>query len=560
MTEETRDGGDEALVRQDSGEAAQGRAEPETSLSRRRLLASSAGIGGALLVAEAGRRSAMGADATPPADQDAVAAETPATPAAEGMSHGNESGGSMPRGQTAWTSEALIEPETRQSADGELRTRLDVRYAYKDIGGYRLHLRTYEGGIPGPTLRVQPGDTLRITLVNELPPNRDPMPREINHPHHFNTTNIHTHGLHVSPSGIADNVLRPMDPGGRYDIEIAIPDDHPRGTYWYHPHNHGSVDVQLTSGMAGALIVEGDFADVPEIAGAQERVLILNEVLFDYLGTIEVYDTIWPEAVPRFLSVNGQREPIIQMRPGEVQRWRIVQAYHENNLRLGLEGHELHAIAYDGIPLTSIEPAENHVVTPGQRIDVLVQAGDTGEYLLQALPNDQGYPSPTGPLARVVVAGEPLPMDLPAALPAGPLASIRDDELTGDRELVFTAFEPEGPGGATYQEFAFLIDGRRFDPNRVDQKIPLSAVEEWTVVNDHHDDHVFHIHTNPFQVTKINGEPLADPVWRDTVNVPREGSVTFRSRFLDFPGQTVLHCHMMNHEELGMMQLIEFVE
>ena len=559
MPEETRDGGVEALAPQESGEAARGRAEPETSLSRRRLLAGSAGIGGALLVAEAGRRSAMGADATPPADHNAAAAGTPAPPA-EGMTHGNESGGSMPRRQTAWTSEELIEPETRQSADGELRTRLDVRYAYKDIGGYRLHLRTYEGGIPGPTLRVRPGDTLRITLVNELPPNRDPMPRDINHPHHFNTTNVHTHGLHVSPSGIADNVLRPMDPGGSYDIEIAIPDDHPRGTYWHHPHNHGSVDVQLTSGMAGALIVEGDFADVAEIAGAQERVLILNEVLFDYLGTIETYDTVWPEAVPRFLSVNGQREPIIQMRPSEVQRWRIVQAFHENNLRLGLEGHALHAIAYDGIPLTSIETAADHVVASGQRIDVLVQAGDAGEYLLQALPNDQGYPSPTGPLARVVVAGEPLPMDLPAALPAGPLASIRDDELTGERELVFTAIEPEGPGGATYQEFVFLIDGRRFDPNRVDQKIPLGAVEEWTVGNDHHDDHVFHIHTNPFQVTRINGEPLSEPVWRDTVIIPRDGSVTFRSRFLDYPGQTVLHCHMMNHEELGMMRLIEFVE
>ena len=91
--------------------------------------------------------------------------------------------------------------------------------------------------------------------------------------------------------------------------------------------------------MAGALIVEGDFDDVPEIAAATERVLILNEVLFDYRGTIENYDTVWPEAVPRFLSVNGQREPIIRMRPGEVQRWRIVHAGHENNLRLALEGH-----------------------------------------------------------------------------------------------------------------------------------------------------------------------------------------------------------------------------
>ena len=243
----------------------------------------------------------------------------------------------------------LVEPEVRHSLNGELRTNLRVGYAYKDIGGYRLSLRTYEGNLPGPTLRVRPGDVLRIKLINDLPPNPDPVPASMTLPHHFNTTNFHSHGLHVSPGGLSDNIFRSMEPGQSYDIEIKIPDDHPRGTYWYHPHHHGSADVQISSGMAGALIVEGDFDDIPEIATASEHVLILNEVLFDYRGTIEEYDTVWPEAVPRFLSVNGQREPVIRMRPGEVQRWRIVHAGHEDNLRLALEGHSLRAIAYDGI-------------------------------------------------------------------------------------------------------------------------------------------------------------------------------------------------------------------
>jgi FtsP/CotA-like multicopper oxidase with cupredoxin domain len=150
-------------------------------------------------------------------------------------------------------------------------------------------------------------------------------------------------------------------------------------------------------------------------------------------------------------------------------------------------------------------------------------------------------------------------MRLPEALPPGPFAPIGDDELTGSRTITFSALEPEAPAAATYQEFAFLVDGRRFDPNRVDQSVRLGAVEEWTVVNDHHDDHVFHIHTNPFQVTAINGEPLSEPQWRDPVIVPRDGSLTFRSRFIDFTGKTVLHCHMMNHEELGMMQVVEFI-
>ena len=117
----------------------------------------------------------------------------------------------------------LIEPEVRRSVNGELRTTLHVRYAYKEIGGYRLYLRSYEGTIPGPTLRVRPGDVLRIRLINDLPPNPDPVPVDMALPHHFNTTNFHFHGVHVSPEGIADNIFRSMEPGQSYDIEIAIP-------------------------------------------------------------------------------------------------------------------------------------------------------------------------------------------------------------------------------------------------------------------------------------------------------------------------------------------------
>jgi FtsP/CotA-like multicopper oxidase with cupredoxin domain len=106
--------------------------------------------------------------------------------------------------------------------------------------------------IPGPTLRVQPGDLLRVNLINDLPPNRAELPLNTDLPHHFNTTNVHVHGMHVSPSGDADNIFRSMEPGQSYEVVIDVPDDHPRGTYWYHPHHHGSADVQISSGMAGA--------------------------------------------------------------------------------------------------------------------------------------------------------------------------------------------------------------------------------------------------------------------------------------------------------------------
>jgi FtsP/CotA-like multicopper oxidase with cupredoxin domain len=164
-------------------------------------------------------------------------------------------------------------------------------------------------------------------------------------------------------------------------------------------------------------------------------------------------------------------------------------------------------------------------------------------------------------LARVVVAGDPLPMKLPAALPKPPLDTIRDSEITGRRTIVLTVYgdPPENNPGALWQEFRFMIDGKTFDPSRIDQRVQLGAVEEWTLRNeDQRDDHAFHIHVNPFQVMQVNGRPQADLQWRDTVVVPRQGgSVVLRSRFLDYTGVFMMHCHMMNHEDLGMMQTIE---
>jgi FtsP/CotA-like multicopper oxidase with cupredoxin domain len=441
-----------------------------------------------------------------------------------------------------------------------------MQYAYKDIGGYRLYVRTYEGTVPGPTLLLKPGDVLRIKLVNDMPPNRDPTPIDHSLPHQFNNTNFHSHGLHVSPSGISDNVMRIMEPGQSYDIEIAIPSDHIPGTNWYHPHAHGSADVQLASGAVGALIIGGDFSDVPEIATAKERLLVLTEAVFDSFGMVEDFGTLFPETAARFIAVNGVREPTITMRPGEVQRWRILHAGWQDDIFMELEGHALNAIARDGVPLSRMglsvprrpeQPTDYPnamLMVPGQRIDVLVQAGTPGSYMFRAVPYNQGYDSPTGPIAHLVVEGDPLAMNLPTKLPASPEKIVGDEEITGTRVLTFSV---TSPGTLEWQKFKFLIDGKTFDPDRVDQRVRLGAVEEWTVINENTDDHVFHIHTNDMLLTKINGDLLAEPVWLDTAILPHNGSITFRSRFLDFTGKYMLHCHMMNHEDLGMMQVVE---
>lgn len=130
---------------------------------------------------------------------------------------------------------------------------------------------TYNGTLIGPTLKVKPGDTIKIDLVNDFPPNLT-VQRMGGFPHDPFTTNFHTHGLTVSPQGISDNIYRLMEPGTISPIEIDIPSDHQCGTFWYHPHKHGSVSFQFFGGMSGFLIIEGcegGLENVPEIADAQ---------------------------------------------------------------------------------------------------------------------------------------------------------------------------------------------------------------------------------------------------------------------------------------------------
>ncbi len=173
--------------------------------------------------------------------------------------------------------------------------------------------------------------------------------------------------------------------------------------------------------MSGAIIVEGDFADVPEITAAKERVMLMSQVVFDAFGMIENFSTLFPRRRRASSRVNGQRRPTIEMRPGEVQRWRLVGSQYQDDMLFELEKHDLNVIAYDGIALRNMQSLKQLLFAPGQRADILVQAGAPGTYEFRALPYDQGHPSPVGPVARVVVSGEPMPMKLPARLPKPPL-------------------------------------------------------------------------------------------------------------------------------------------
>ncbi|HEY6692252.1 MAG TPA: multicopper oxidase family protein [Solirubrobacteraceae bacterium] len=472
--------------------------------------------------------------------------------------------------------------EPRRSRHGLLKTKLRVRYARNRIGDTSVFTRTFEGRIPGPTLRMRPGDTLRLRMFNDLPPEAEE-PTDMNMPHGFNITNLHTHGLHVSPkcnadgTVCADNVLIEIEPGESQLYKFTLRRDHPDGTYWYHPHAHGSGAIQVMGGMAGALIIEGETDDFLRDHGVtRDRVFVLQAIKPNpFLGLSNFF-------TPPMYTVNGRSQPTIHIRPGDVQRWRFINASEHEHMPLVLRadaGHArqtFHQLACDGITLPKLEEAKRLFLASGNRIDVLVKINKPGVYRLIKPELSQGFrgtsaaeldsdearaPIPEEFLATVIVAGKPKDTPLPRGRlprPSSALPPIRRHEIDGRRRVTFSVDFSTSP-------IQFLVDGKLFDANRVDQRIELGAVEEWTVRNTSPSDHPFHIHQNPFLVTEIDGDQLGQPaaklpLWLDTVNVPRHGSVTFRSRFEDFAGKFVLHCHLIHHSDMGMMQVVEVVK
>lgn len=449
------------------------------------------------------------------------------------------------------TPDALfLQPPVLRSSGGVLSTTLDVQMGTNVLNGITCTGRTYGGVIGGPTLRVRPGDHLSILIDNNLPPNPDPgMPMDINIPHHFNSTNLHTHGLHVSPN--QDNVLVEVEPGAELLYEYDIPLDHPCGTFFYHPHKHGSVTMQMFGGMGGTLIVEGGVDEVPEVAAAEDLVFLINELNVDGTGVVPDYTAtgVYPLG-QRILTVNGAYQPTLTVWPGQVVRLRVVNSTVRTHVPLAIDGATLNVIARDGITLPALQNMPSLTLAPGNRADLLVRIDTPGTY---AIHKGVRGADPDVVLANIVVNGPLVNMLMPTVLPVpASLPDILPGEVTEARNLVYNHSAVGGPPG--FQNFT--IDGVRFDPAVVNQAINLGAVIEWTVSNASMVDHPHHIHIHPFQLVAVNGAALPTPVWLDTVDVPTMGNVTLRQRFPDFPGDFVLHCHILVHEDVGMMQLV----
>lgn len=433
------------------------------------------------------------------------------------------------------------EPPVLASQGGLLEATLTVAPAVVPYGSGKRWALTVNGTTPGPTLRLRPGDRLRLTLENRME----------------YATNLHTHGLHVSPSGNADNPFLEIAAGKSLVYEMSLPKDHPGGLFWYHPHLHHHVAEQLFAGFLGAIVVEDGFDATPEIAAAKERIVLLHDAL-PAAGEAQVMRASKMQGREgSVVLVNGQPAPDLSAVAGSLERWRLLNASPSRFLRLKLEGHALSLIGTDGGRLAASRELDAISLVPGERAEVLVQPAQPGTYQFATGAVDRGSMgmgmgmgggrqanSGAANVLRFNVTGE-------AASARPPVLSTRYDDLaqaTPDRTRNVVLSMSGG--------MSFFIDGRQYDPARVDIRARLNSVEDWTVRNTSTMDHPFHLHVWPFQVlAQSNGNPPAG--WKDVVNVPAGGWVRLRVRFAGIAGKTVYHCHILDHEDLGMMGVIE---
>jgi FtsP/CotA-like multicopper oxidase with cupredoxin domain len=217
-----------------------------------------------------------------------------------------------------------------------------------------------------------------------------------------------------------------------------------------------------------------------------------------------------------------------------------------------MAGHSLHRIANDGNPLPQVQTNEVLLLGPGERAEVLVQGGDPGIYELRSLAWAPDIPSQSQDqilLATIVCGGEAMePAPLPTTLL--PIRDLSDVEIDGQRVITFME-SSTGP--------AFNVDGKAFVEGRVDQVVKLDTIEEWVIRNESPEWHPFHIHVNDFQVMSVNGRPVM-PHYEDTTLLPPNGEFVMRTHFKDFTGRFVFHCHILSHEDAGMMATVEVVE
>jgi FtsP/CotA-like multicopper oxidase with cupredoxin domain len=415
---------------------------------------------------------------------------------------------------------------------------LDARIAHVEVApGIATDAWTYNGGIPGPLIRVHIGDRLIVHFTNHLP----------------QPTTVHWHGLRlpIEMDGVPDVSQPPVPEGGSFTYDFVLKD---AGLYWYHPHVMSAAQVGF--GLYGAILVEDDDqVNVPD-----QTVLVLSDIGIDNRGKLDSPDSGGSTGMAfgregEHVLVNGRKRPRLTARSGAPMRWRIVNTAKSRFFQLDLDGQKITRIGGDGGLMDHPVTVGTLVLAPGERADVVIaptlKPGTELEVL--SFPFNRGYGSVEYRSVENMVT---LAMDNEPPLKGWALAPVHRDieplSTAGATPVNIEFTLKQNPDGS----FEYGINNVAFAKNHPVTATP-GETQVWTIKNSTKWSHPFHLHGFFFQVLDEKGEHVQPLEWKDTVNVPLDQTVKVVVKYDNRPGSWMYHCHILDHADGGLMGMLD---
>ena len=492
-------------------------------------------------------------------------------------------------------------PEDLYSANGVLTVTFSYR-TFVDANGLTRYCYINSDGRQSPTLHVNPGDRIVMTLKNDVPDNGQPMdmPGMTMSDSSGATVcgattmtaasvNVHFHGTNSPPTCHQDEVIHTIvNSGETFTYNLPIPANEPPGLYWYHPHIHGMADQAMMGGASGAIVVEGIQNLNQAVAGLPQQILVFrdNMIPASHLPaggrpasapTLDLSVNYVPIPYPRYTPA------IVQMQAGKKQFWRVVNASADTVLDLQVKYdtavQTLGVVALDGVPTGSQDGTQQGKTI--NKTDILLPPGGRAEFILNGpaatvkhatlftLPVDTGVGGYSEPQRSLITIKTPAAHQIPVqrvsnvfSRPnAQRFAGLATAPVAAERKLYFSE---------DHNGFYITVDGQTpevFNPNNPPAITTTNGTtEDWTIENHATDVHEFHIHQIHFLLLERNGVPVSvqDKQTLDTIQIPYwtgTGPYPSVKVRMDFRGpdvgQFVYHCHIMSHEDFGMMAIIQ---